>query len=151
MLRRPGRDTPDCGDSDSERWAIFQGEYDGKPLIARINRSAKRYTRGKAYPYQVGCAVPFHQAAANGMPSESELADLAVLEDALRAELEANGKSFLVLVITTNGMREFVFYTSDAQFVEEQCKKVGDTVSSHDFQLIIQHDPNWSVYQRFVD
>jgi hypothetical protein len=139
----------DIADRVEPRWAVAQGEYNGKPMIVGINKSAAQFVGDNHYTHRVGCAVPFHESDDNGFPSSPELPQLLVLEDALCRELEQGGKSILVLRITTNGMREFVFYSGDPEFVKQRCMAVGDEITSHDFQLVIEPDPDWTVYRQF--
>ncbi len=49
-------------------------------------------------------------------------------------------------VITTGGMREFVFYTRGPLSVEQRFEKLRRQISTHEIQLIIQPDKAWGVY-----
>lgn len=51
-----------------DSWSLFQGEWDGKPLIARVNAALKRFTGHPQYQHQVGVAVPFRSPDENGFP-----------------------------------------------------------------------------------
>lgn len=43
-----------------DSWSLFQGEWDGKPLIARVNAALKSFIGHPQYQRQVGVAVPCH-------------------------------------------------------------------------------------------
>jgi predicted DNA-binding protein with PD1-like motif len=64
--------------------------------------------------------------------------------------LEVGNESLFAAVITTGGMREFVFYTSNPQTVEVKLKKLRDTIESHTVQGTIKPDEDWGVYRQFV-
>ena len=51
-------------------------------------------------------------------------------------------------VISTNGMREFVFYVSDETRFRKQFRAWGETPKSHRIQLMVQRDVSWSVYRQ---
>jgi hypothetical protein len=64
--------------------------------------------------------------------------------------LEDRNESLFAVVITTGGMREFVFYTSNPGAVEAKFKEVRQKVQSHQIQGMIRPDENWDVYRQFV-
>ena len=139
---------PEAGVQQS--WSMFQGEYDGKPLLARANVALKPFVGHPNYLHQVGVAVPFHTPDENGFPTSEEAAELMDIEDKICAELEVGNESLFAAVITTGGMREFVFYTSNPKKVELKLKALRDTIASHDVQRMIKDDKDWSVYRQFV-
>jgi hypothetical protein len=139
---------PETGIEDS--WSLFQGEYDGKPLIARVNTALISFVSHPQYQHQVGVAVPFHSPDENGFPSSEESSQLTMIEDLLCSELEDRNESLFAVVITMGGMREFVFYTSNPGAVEAKFKEVRQKVQSHQIQGMIRPDENWDVYRQFV-
>jgi hypothetical protein len=139
---------PEAGVDQS--WSMFQGEYDGKPLIARANVALKPFVGHPKYSHQVGVAVPFRLPDENGFPPSDEAAELMDIEDKICSELEVGNESLFAAIITTDGMREFVFYTSNPQTVEIKLKKLRDTIESHIVQGMIKPDEDWSVYRQFV-
>ena len=48
-------------------------------------------------------------------------------------------------------MREFVFYTTNADAVRAAFAPLQSSIQSHELQLMIQPDPEWSVYRQFSD
>jgi|SRR5437762_1558798 len=134
----------------SESWTMFQGEYDGKPLIARANVGLKPFIGHPRYSHQVGVAIPLRTPDENGFPSSDESAELTDIEDNLCSELTSGNESLFAAVITTGGMREFVFYTSNPKSVELKLKKIRETVLGHTVQGMIRDDADWSVYRQFV-
>jgi hypothetical protein len=129
---------------------MFQGEYDGKPLIARANVGLKPFIGHPRYSHQVGVAVPLRAPDGNGFPSSEESAELTQIEDKLCSELTNGNESLFAAVITTGGMREFVFYTSDPKRAELKLKNMRETILSHTLQGMIRDDEEWSVYRQFV-
>jgi Family of unknown function (DUF695) len=60
--------------------------------------------------------------------------------------LEEQAESLFVAVITTGGMREFVYYTCEPRRVEERMVELRERIPSHELQLIIQSDRGWQIY-----
>ncbi len=90
----------------------------GKPLIARINASVDGFRGHPELTYQVGVAIPLKLPDENGMPQPEEAEELNQIEDLVFEILEVQSRSVLVAVITTGGMREFVFYAVDPEEVK---------------------------------
>jgi hypothetical protein len=132
-------------------WAVAQGQYEGSPLFVRIHQGVSPLVGDPRFSQQVGIAVPLLNPDAHGLPTNEEAAQLAEIEDAISAALEPNHISVQVLSITTKGMREFVFYTTDADAVRTAFAQLQASIVSHELQLVIQRDPDWSVYRQFKE
>ncbi len=131
-------------------WTVCEGEYNGNPLIARVNTGLKTLVGDSRYQYRVGVAVPFNSVEKNGLPSGEESWKVSEIEDLLAAELELDNESLFAVVITTGGVREFVFYTSDPQEVEKKLEALAERIDSHQIQHVSQPDEGWTVYRQFV-
>lgn len=130
-------------------WSVGQGQHNGKTLIVRSNTGYKDYGGVAGYEHQVGIAVPLRTPEPTGLPSPQEDAELGVVEDTISASLEQQAESLLVAIITTSGMREFVFYTRAPEQVKQRFEQLRGSITSHEVQLMIQPDKNWSVYAQF--
>jgi uncharacterized protein DUF695 len=133
-----------------ESWKVGHGEYGGKVLIARFNSGLKEIAGHPAYPYQVGIAAPLRAPNEQGLPTVEEDERLALVEGEIAKVLEDKRESILVGVLSTAGMREFVYYSTNEIVVREKFEQLRRSISSHDLQLIIQKDPAWSVYRQFI-
>jgi hypothetical protein len=60
--------------------------------------------------------------------------------------LQEQAESLLVAIITTSGMREFVFYTRAPQQLQERFQQLRNRITSHEIQLMIQSDKTWRIY-----
>jgi len=101
-------------------------------------------------PHRLGIAVPLKHPNADGFPDADESADLIRIEDSLCAVLEGEPEAVKVLVITTSGMREFVFYTARAEVTVAAVLVLKAAATSHELQTMMEHDPSWDVYRQFV-
>lgn len=131
-------------------WTIVQGDYDGRPIVLRINDGAASLAGSVHYRYQVGVAIPFIAPREDGLPTNDEAERLNVIEDLLCPCMTDNRDGILTVVVTTSGMREFVFYSRNVDQVKDAFEHVRSLVESHELQLLIQDDPDWSVYRQLV-
>ena len=54
-----------------------------------------------------------------------------------------------VATVSTNGMREFVFYCGNRIGVEVALAQLRNEVTSHEIQAVMQPDPKWRVFKLF--
>ena len=129
---------------------MLQGQHEQRPIIIRRNDSAKQLRGHSQYIYRVGVAVPLLAPNEHGLPSNDEMELLGYIEDALSEQLGRNQASLQVLAITTNGMREFVFYTRDPAIVDGALRNVRSRFPSHELQSYIAEDRCWELYRQFA-
>jgi hypothetical protein len=130
-------------------WSVAEGKHNHEMMFVRTNTGYRELKSVPGYEYQVGIAVPLREAEPTGLPGQAEGALLGEIEDILCSSLEEQAESLLVAVITTGGMREFVFYTHEPNHVEQRVAKLREQITSHQIQLMIQPDKTWRIYAQF--
>lgn len=132
-------------------WSLAQGEFDGKPLVVRF-RQIKEAEGHPDYPFQIGVAVPFLKNTPNGLPEKDDSDSLNIIEDKLSDLLEKQHHAVFVISITTNNMREFVFYAKEwkPEFFDKEIKELNKSIPSHNLQFMMKQDPKWSTFAQFV-
>jgi hypothetical protein len=127
-------------------WSITEGKHSGGTMIIRTNTGYRDYGSVPCYEHQVGIAIPLRSPEETRLPGAAEGAVLGDLEDVICSSLEEQAESLFVAVITTGGMREFVFYTREPHRVEQRVGELRQRITSHEIQLMIQLDKSWRVY-----
>jgi hypothetical protein len=127
-------------------WSVSEGQYNGRVMIVRSNTGYREAGSVPRYEHQVGIAVPLRQAEPTGLPSPTEDALLGEVENTICGSLEQEAESLLVAVITTGGMREFVFYTRGPENVKRRFEQLRNQITSHKIQLMIKSDRTWQTY-----
>ena len=136
-------------DQNAADWSVATGVIDGKTAILRSWKPAERLRGHPEFRHQVGVAVPLRAPDERGLPSAAENAQVDRIEDLLLGALCENNDAIFVGTITTSGMKEFVFYTSNPQMVAKKVETVRTSVTTHEVQLNIQDDPDWAVHKEF--
>jgi len=134
----------------TSKWSILSGQENEKPMVVRRNDSIKHYSENPSFSYRIGIAIPLLEPNEVGLPSEEEMKVLNQIEEELSYQLEKDGGSIQVLAITTDGMREFVYYTSNPEVIEQIIYNARRKFSSHEFQFYVKEDKEWSVYKEFA-
>lgn len=131
-------------------WTILEGAHEGKPILVRLNTSLAPFKGHPELAHQVAIAVPFKDRRDDGFLMDEEYPAINAIEDHVLDLFEIPGKSVLAVVITTNGMREFVLYTSLPEGTQALHRALEARVDSgHEVQVLLQPDPEWQVYDSF--
>jgi hypothetical protein len=131
-------------------WSVLEGEYDGRPLVVRLNTGAAAVQKGARFAHRIGVAVAFLNPNVVGFPEVSERDALSGIEEDLCEALKAGTEVVQAVVITTGGMREFVFYCSAPAKVHSAVQSIRARYPSYEIQLIEENDPDWAVYEHFA-
>ncbi len=132
------------------KWSILSGQESEKPIIVRRNNSVQQYTENSDFIYRVGISIRLLEPTEAGLPSKEEMNSLDQIEDELNNQLEKDGNSIQVLVITTDGMREFVYYTRNSELIEQVIYNIRNKFTYHEIQFYVKKDKEWSVYKEFI-
>ena len=119
-------------------------------MFVRRNDSGAELQGHADYKFRVGVAIPLLEPRPDGLPTKEEMETLLRIEDALSDRLQRNQASLQVLSITTNGMREFIFYTRSPSIVPTAVQGVQAQFPSHHVQHYVQEDRKWTVYRQFT-
>lgn len=132
-------------------WTVATGDSDGKPLFVRLNTGAAAVAGHSALGHRVGVAVLLQAPDPSGLPSAQESATLAQIEDALEGALRVGHEAILVLVLTTDGMREFVLYSAAPQNLEAAISSVRAQFPSYAIQFYVEPDGEWDAYASLAE
>lgn len=126
-------------------WTVAQGSASGAPVIVRFDKAigADRKRR-RSLPFRVGVALPF-----GGKLSANDHDVLADFEDAVVEQFGRLGAE-LVAVITQPTFREFVFYSTTAEWVAAEHQRLQDDCD-FDVQMYAAPDPEWLGYSTITN
>lgn len=116
-------------------------------MFGRFNTALAPLAGRAEFSTRIGVAVPLNDPTEDGLPQGAEFAELNEMEDLLERRLTAGNESLLAGVITTNGMREYVLYSSNAGKAIEKIQQVAAELPHHTLQWIVDDDPQWQVFR----
>ena len=133
------------------KWEMFKrGTSDGNLAYIRGNTALRELKERERFPYRVGFAVAFRKPNRYGLPTDDEARELTPLENEIDREMSGKKLGLFALVITTGGMREYVFYSNQPDAVRRKIKKMGGRMHGRDVRSYVAADPGWDVYFRFT-
>lgn len=140
------QDEAQVGSDDS--WSVGQAEKNGKPLLIRFRSERPQGVEPAAFPYLLS-ATWSYQPNEHGLPSADEMELMDKFEDALVSSLEGSRAAHLMVVLTNDGERDWLWYTGSE---EEAMTQVNQALSGHQrypVQFSVQTDRAWRAYSQF--
>jgi hypothetical protein len=127
----------------ADRWSLAEGTHDGKRVVLRFRDGFRNRPDLSSYPRLVR-VVWTYQSDATGMPDSQAGDQMGVFEDRLIEAVEPSQTAALVAVITTDGRREWMYYTSDAEEFDRRLTEMPQEKHGYPIEVSTEHDPEWS-------
>lgn len=154
IIRRQARaihvDGPVRNWSIPKSWAVAQGRHEGKPVATRFNVALRPIAGRDEFPDRIGIIAPLRNANDRGFPNRAEIRQLDAIEELIDKRMGGGNESLIAGVVTSNGLREFVVYTSNLEAARAKADAVVQEVTTHELQIIVRSDPQWRVYRTFA-
>lgn len=121
-------------------------------IYIRIRIGLKDAVGHPQYPFQIGIATPLINPTSEGLTTNEEAEELFQIEDSLQSVFEKDDKGVCVLIITTSGMREFVFYVSEwnPEIYEQNVREINSHYENRELQFMIQKDKSWDTFKSYI-
>ncbi len=132
--------------SSTDLWLVSQAKVDGKPALIRRNESARELAGKDGRKHQAGILIKLLDPNVAQLPGKDEADRLDAIERALADEFGAHGGTE-ALVLTSQGVRQYIFYTSDKDAVDGIVLRVQKRFPEHKLERYVTYDPKWRFYQ----
>ncbi|WP_010586101.1 DUF695 domain-containing protein [Schlesneria paludicola] len=134
---------------DDDHWEIYVTYVDDNPAVILVDIGVVESVPITSLPNLVWLWIHLKTTDEDGFPSEEEDFRLNEIEDLVT---EGMGDLALRYVgrITTDGRREFYFYTDDPEQFRQSATAAMSSVSEYEFEIDVADDPEWSHYQNVL-
>lgn len=133
-----------------DQWSVAQGQKNGRPLLIRYRSQRPQGVESAAFPFLLS-ATWSYQPNEYGLPSAEEMELMDKFEDALASSLEQSQSAHLLVVLTNNGERDWLWYACGEEQAMSQVNKALKGHSRYPVQFSVQKDRAWRAYSQFVD
>jgi hypothetical protein len=95
--------------------------------------------------------IPFNQTRPDGMPgTEEEYDAVQKIGDRVGEVLQQDQESLLAITLMSQGRREVVFYTADADAAVRRLEALRPEVTTHRIEASVERDTFWGMFRRFL-
>lgn len=132
-----------------DSWTVKDGTYEDKPIIVKKNSGLDMIQGREFYKVRTGIAFKLKSAENSGMPDQDENFAFYDLEDVIFEIFQRDNNAIVSLIITTNGIREFVIYSRSNEWSEECYQLLKRKGFDYNFTTYNEQDPEWSVFEEY--
>jgi hypothetical protein len=134
----------------TDEWQNMRGTAEDMPIFVLLNTGLQQFAGHPDYDRSLVVTIPFHDVNEHGLPGrDEEYHEVQALEDRLSEALQQDQGSLLVASVLTQGRREMIFYTSDAESALERIKDPRRQERGHQIDVAIERDTFWGQYRSF--
>jgi hypothetical protein len=137
--------------ADSDTWNIAEGNANGKPSLIRYRPELGELIGSPNYPQRLIIFWDYKQTDDSGMPSNTQLDEMKIFEDAIVDPLDVDRLAIFVYSFTNAGTREWHFYTGN---IEKVGVIINSVLSRHDkfpIELQVYQDTDWSELKKVYE
>jgi hypothetical protein len=118
-------------------------------MLVRIANAYGGLAPLPGYDHHLIVSVHFRAPKPNGFPSSEEGDDLQAVELNMCSLLETGNYVLSALVVTNNGLRDFIFYTRDPRATQEKIDRSISIFKGFEVEFAMEPADDWRVYKAF--
>ncbi|MBU0761023.1 MAG: DUF695 domain-containing protein [Nanoarchaeota archaeon] len=131
-----------------DKWIVAKGENQRNPMLIRRNEGVKSIVGEGYFSIRSGIAFKVLNPDNKGFPKKLEITKLNAIEDAIFNMGDGVSVS-IVVIITTSGFREYMFYHNENFDLEKNIKTLQSKFSEYQFTSYSENDKSWEGYKEF--
>ncbi len=135
----------------SDDWDFYAAKVDEKPASIFVDLGIAKSAPLAPYSAMAYVRIYMNRPREDGLSSQDEFETLCELEDGMVPALTAdNDAAVYVGRNTSDGCRDFYFYTSDAKHWEAAVKEAMSFSAAYRLDSGVRDDPDWEAYFQFL-
>lgn len=133
-----------------DRWSVANGHTQNGPYIIRFRTPVLAPPDTAGYPERLTILWPYAEEGSGALPSDVDIAALEQFEDRLCAALEHDAHAIVTAVLTFDGARQWVVYTSDFRECAERVGDMPQNADPYPIEMQAYDDPEWTYLRHEV-
>lgn len=126
-------------------WAVAEGTHNNLPLMIRFRSNLTSELDISNHPQLIQIYWNYSKHD-SGMPSSVDSQHMEIFENRLVDALENDLTGILVAVITTGGVREWVYYTKSLDAFAERLHNMPQESAPYPIEIDTDNDPEWEYF-----
>ena len=133
---------------DEDTWIVSEGQEEGLPMIYRMRDIIPSAINTPEYPNLISVLWEYDFDNPSGMPSDELDKQQRAFEDALD-KMDNTGIGIMMLAVTGNGRREWVWYVNDQSFWLSSMHSCLEGHPTYPIDIEKSDDPHWDTWKTF--
>lgn len=133
-----------------QQWDFYFSNVDDKPGSFYLDMGLNQIAPVDKMHHFFSVCVRMNEPREDGLSSRSEYETLCDMEDLLVNNLTNRHNIIYVRRLTSNGTRDFYFYTSDPTLIDKTVSESLIRFPKYEYDFEVKDDRDWSYYIDFI-
>jgi hypothetical protein len=131
------------------RWVIADGTLNELPITIHSREDWQETADSGRFPIciQIAWHAP-ERDESNAYPSQQEMQKIELFHHQLQAQLEKQGHTVIAMVITHDGVNQWVIYSDDIEQVKEGLNLLTAPEQGFPIEIVADEDPQWTTFKK---
>lgn len=131
------------------RWVKADGSLNELPITIHSREHWQDTADAGAFPICIQIAWNSNSKdESNAFPSQQEMQQIEVFHHQLQLHLEADEHSIIAMVITHDGINQWVIYSDDIEQFKENLNKMVTPDAGYPIEIVADEDPDWQTFKQ---
>lgn len=131
------------------RWVKADGSLNELPISIHSREDWKTTADSGGFPICV--QIAWHadnRDERNAFPSQQEMKLIELFHHQLQAQLEMEGHTIIAMVITHDGVNQWVIYTQDIEQLKSDLNSLIAPEQGFPIEIVADEDPDWQTFKK---
>lgn len=131
------------------RWIQADGSLNDMPISIHSREDWRTTAESGRFPICI--QIAWHAEArdeSNAFPSQQEMQQIELFHHQLQTQLEIEGHTVIAMVITHDGVNQWVIYTDDIEQLKSDLNKLVATEQGFPIEIVADEDPDWQTFKK---
>ncbi len=131
------------------RWVKADGSLNNMPISIHSREDWQETAESGRFPICI--QIAWHSEArdeSNAFPSAQEMIKIDVFHHQLQSQLEGDGHAMVAMVITHDGVNQWVIYCDDIEAVKEGLNKLTAPEQGFPVEIVADEDAQWETFKK---
>lgn len=131
------------------RWVTADGTLNELPITINSREDWQNIADSGRFPICIQIAWHAeHRDETNAFPSQQDMLKIDVFHHQLQGQLEGDGHAVVAMVITHDGVNQWVIYCDDIEAVKTGLNKLAAPDQEFPMEIVADEDAKWETFKK---
>lgn len=131
------------------RWVTADGTLNELPITINSREDWQGTADSGRFPICIQIAWQADQRdETNAFPSKSEMLKIDVFHHQLQSQIEGDGHAMVAMVITHDGVNQWVIYCDDIENIKTSLNKLAAPEQGFPVEIVADEDAQWETFKK---
>lgn len=131
------------------RWVKSDGSLNKLPITIHSRENWQAIADAGEFPICIQIAWNgTTKNESNAFPTQEEMQTIEAFHHQLQLNLESDDHAVIAMVLTHDGINQWVIYTNDIEQLKESLNKILTQEQEYPIEIVADEDPEWKTFKK---